>query len=318
MKKSVLIIFDDDSAGAAALITENLNSDNYEIITIGITKKGRWLLYPGSVANITESAWEQDGDCVCAVLSPDKLHGGVIKIEGDAVYKKIDVAFPLVRDKGALQGLLHLSGIPYIGSDIASTVTCSDNALTHAILEYSGINTAKWKIITERKISELDSECDKISQNLDFPLYIKPANSKGGCTKANDIDSLKESIKIAFSYDNKIIIEEYITGRELQVAVFGNEHLVASFVHDKNDSSSSLPDDIANQIRNIAKRAYKTLGCKGFALVNIFYTGNKILIDEVDTLPDLSRDGAVAKLLGEVGMEYSYILEKLIKLTISA
>ncbi|GHU53045.1 D-alanine--D-alanine ligase [Clostridia bacterium] len=316
MKKNILVLFNNQSLKAARSVVTNLSDEKYEVIPIGITRKGRWLFYPGAYANIENTIWENDIDCVPAILSPDNLHNGIIKLESDEiVHKKIDLIFSLLPIKGSVQGLFELSKIPFVGASSSVSVVCSDNAYTHAILEYSGMRTAKWKVITQRKISELDAECEKLSENLGFPLAVKPANSDKGFGKANDINSLKECVKTAFLYDSKIVVEEFISGRALQVAMLGyGDDAVPSFVRDKNDPNFMFESDITYKVIDIARRAYKTLGVSGYALVSLFLTDTEILVDEVDTGPDLSETGEYANLMSEIGIDYPYLLERLINL----
>ncbi|MDR0918874.1 MAG: D-alanine--D-alanine ligase [Oscillospiraceae bacterium] len=313
MRKSVLVLFNNQVLKAAESVINTISVEEYEIIPVGITKKGRWLFYPGVLAN---TAWEEDTDCVSAVLSPDNIHKGVLKIENsEVVLKKIDIIFSLLNVKGAYQGLFELTKIPFVGSPLSVTVACSDNAYTHAILEYCGVKTAKWKIITKRNISELDRECEKVCENLGLPLFVKPANSDEAFNKAVDINSLKECVKTAFLYDNKVLIEEYIVGRSLKIAMLGyDEEPIISFVKDKDDPNFVIENDLIEKVRGVAARACKILGIRGYAMIKLFLTDTEIILDEIDTQPDLSKDGDYACLMEDMGIEYQYLIERLINL----
>ncbi|MDE5917724.1 MAG: D-alanine--D-alanine ligase, partial [Oscillospiraceae bacterium] len=142
----------DVSLVSATNVIKNIPKDKYEVVCIGITKKGRWLYYPGDVDNISSGEWEKDPDCASAVISPDPLHKGIITIEsGAASIKKIDVVFPVLHGKngedGTIQGLLDMSKIPYVGCGLLSSAACMDKSHTHSILDYNNIRTAKWKML---------------------------------------------------------------------------------------------------------------------------------------------------------------------------
>ena len=172
----------DLSLASAAEVISSIPRDKYEVICIGITRKGRWLYFPGDAESIADGTWDQDPDCTSAFISPDPLHRGIITIEnGETSLKKIDVVFPILMGKrcgdGTIQGLLDLSGIPYVGSGVLASASCTDKSHTHMVMDDYDIKTAQWKLITQREINYLDKKCAEISSELGFPLVVKPANS---------------------------------------------------------------------------------------------------------------------------------------------
>ena len=227
----------DVSLVSASNVIKSIPKDKYEIILIGITPGGRWLYYPGDVEDLAADAWEHNPDCTQAVISPDPLHKGIITLEnGSYSIKKIDVVFPVLHGKngedGTLQGLLDLARIPYVGCNLIASASCMDKAITHTILDRNDIRTAKWESVRSYELSHLDARCREIIDKLGLPLFVKPANSGSsiGINKAVDFQSLKEAIKLAFTHDSKVVIEEFISGKELEVAVFGYESPFASSV----------------------------------------------------------------------------------------
>ncbi|MBE6844756.1 MAG: D-alanine--D-alanine ligase [Ruminococcus sp.] len=345
-KIKVLVIFGgassehDISLISATNVIENMPKDKYQVSCVGITKKGRWLYYPGDISNIASGEWEKDSDCTSAVISPDPLHKGLIIIEnGEATFKKFDVVFPVLHGKngedGTIQGLLDLARIPYVGCGLLASASCMDKAHTHSILEYNNIKTARWRMLTHRNINHLDKECKSIADELGFPLFVKPANSGSsiGINKAEDINSLKEAVKIAFSHDNKVVIEEFISGRELEVAVFGYDNPFASFVGEIGKSNdfydyeskyinnsvnlhipARISDDNVKKIRETAIEAYKAMGCKGLARVDFFLTDDgEIILNEINTMPGFTAISMYPKLMEDLGMTYSYLIDKLIE-----
>lgn len=330
----------DISLISATNVIENMPKDKYEVICIGITKKGRWLYYPGDVSNIASGEWEKDTDCSSAIISPDPLHKGIIILEnGEYTTRKVDVVFPVLHGKngedGTVQGLLDLSKIPYVGCGLLASASCMDKTHTHSVLDYNNIRTAEWRMLGLRDLNHLDRKCAEIADDLGFPVFVKPANagSSIGINKANDLDALKEAVKIAFSHDNKVVIEEFIKGRELEVAVFGYDSPFASFVGEIAKSNdfydyeskyinnsvelripAEIPDESEKAIRETAINAYKAMGCKGLSRVDFFLTDDgEVVLNEINTMPGFTSISMYPKLMEDLGMTYSYLIDKLIE-----
>lgn len=346
-KTKVAVIFGgassehDISLISAANIIKSIPTDKFEIIKIGITKKGRWFYFPGDVSEIENGNWENDPDCCSAILSPDPLHHGFIILDGGkANIKKVDVIFPVLHGKngedGTIQGLFELARIPYVGCGVLASAACMDKAVAHMILEYSGIPMAKWRQISIDKISHVDEICAKIADSLGgFPLFVKPANagSSIGVSRADNLEELCEGAKNAFTHDTKIIIEECINGREIECAVFGNDNPFASFAGEIANEDGNFYDfdskyvsktktvipadidfDVMMKIRETAVKAYKAIGCRGLSRVDFFLTdNNKILVNEINTLPGFTDISMYPKLMENLGMSQPYLIEKLIE-----
>ncbi|MCM1226264.1 MAG: D-alanine--D-alanine ligase [Clostridium sp.] len=330
----------DISLISASNIIENMPKDKYEIICIGITKKGRWLYYPGDVSNIASGEWEKDTDCASAIISPDPIHKGILVLEnGEYTPRKIDVVFPVLHGKngedGTVQGLLDLARIPYVGCGLLASASCMDKAHTHTVLDYNNIRTAEWRMVGLRDLNRLDKKCIAIAEELGFPVFVKPANagSSIGINKATDLESLKEAVKFAFSHDNKVIIEEYIKGRELEVAVFGYDSPFASFVGELSKSKdfydyeskyinnsvtqvipAALPEETIKEIRETAISAYKAMGCKGLSRVDFFLSeDDEVILNEINTMPGFTSISMYPMLMADLGMTYGYLIDKLIE-----
>lgn len=325
---------------SAENVIRSIPREKYEVLCIGITKKGRWLYFPGDVSEISTGAWETNPDCSAAILSPDPIHGGIVTIEnGETYLKKVDVVFPVLHGRngedGRLQGMLEMARIPYVGCGVLSSAACMDKGMTHTVLDYNGIRTAKWACVFQREINKLDEKCEAIAETLSFPLFVKPANagSSVGVNKATDIDSLKDAIQIAFTQDSKVIIEEFIDGREMEVAVFGYDKPFASYVgeieaaaefYDYDDkyvngvSKLYIPARISEaeseRIRDLAVRAYMLLGCQGLARVDFFLQKDgTVILNEINTMPGFTNISMYPKLMEHLGMEQSYLVDKLIE-----
>ena len=330
----------DISLKSAVNVIENIPADKYDVVCVGITRKGRWLYYPGEVRFIATGEWERNNDCTSAVLSPDPIHKGLITIEnGVATVRKIDVVFPVLHGRngedGTIQGLLELAKIPYVGCGVLASASCMDKAITHTILDYNGIRTAKWDMIFDREMNHLTEKCEKIAEKLGFPLFVKPANSGSsiGVSRADNLEQLSEAVRLAFSHDDKVIIEECITGRELEVAVFGYDAPFASFVGEiasckefydfdakyvldgsQLSIPAELPKEIHHQIRETAVKAYQAMGCKGLSRVDFFLSDKgEIILNEINTMPGFTAISMYPKLMQHLGMTPSYLMDKLIE-----
>lgn len=333
----------DISLISAANIINAIPGDKYEVIPIGITKKGRWLYYPGDISCISSGRWESNPDCVPAVILPDPMYKGVMKIsENGSSITKIDVVFPALHgqngEDGVIQGLLKLSGIPYVGCDVISSANCMDKAFAHTILGANGIAMARWRTVSAAELNRLDEICEDIAAELDYPLFVKPSNSGSsvGANKADSFEDLKNAVKLAFSHDKKVIVEEYIKGRELECAVFGRENPFASDVGEIRSCNefydydakyilgtsaisipADIPEDASKEIRETAVRAFGIMGCSGLARVDFFLKDDgTVILNEINTMPGFTQISMYPKLMEHMGISQSELLDRLIMLAI--
>ena len=327
---------------SATNVMQNLSPDKYEIIPIGITKKGRWLFYPGDISAIASGKWDTNPDCAPAVI-PDPMYNGIAKIEDGMVNTvKVDVVFPVLHGKngedGTIQGLMDMAGIPYVGCGCLASACCMDKSFTHMILQENGIHNARWEVILQSEINHLDDICEKIADKLGYPIFVKPAcsGSSVGVNKASDFDELKEAVKLAFAHDKKVVCEEFIEGRELECAVMGNDSPFASSVGEIvscNDfydydakyilgtSGLNIPADIpeesAKEIRETAVKAFKALNCSGLSRVDFFLKKDgTVILNEINTLPGFTSISMYPKLMENIGISYSELLDRLIALAL--
>ncbi len=347
--KKALILFGgvssehDISLISAKSVIENTPKDKYDIITVGITKDGRWYLYTGDVENLPEDKWLCDESrLTSAVLSPDRADHGIIVLGEKAKKIKVDVVFPVLHGKngedGAVQGLLQLAGIPFVGCDMISSACCMDKVITNTLLDEAGIAQAKWLGLKEHEYKENGEEfIKKAEEYLGYPIFVKPANagSSVGVSKATDKDSLKRAIDKAFKEDTKLVLEEGITGKEIECAVLGNEEPIASLVGEIescndfydydakyiNEASklyipARIEQKISDEIRETAVRAYKALGCSGLARVDFFVRegDNKVLLNEPNTIPGFTSISMYPKMFQKSGVEYPELIDRLFML----
>ena len=325
-------------------ILENLSNERYEVHMVGITKEGRWLLYTGPVEDILSGAWEQ-GPVTPAFLSPDpSVHGLVALRDGKAETIHVDVIFPALHGKngedGTIQGLFQLSGIPYVGCDTESSAICMDKAVTHSLLSSADIEQAHYLwFYADRFDAAPDTIKNKIQARLDFPVFVKPSNagSSVGVSKVERFEDLDQAIRKAAREDKKVVVEEGITGQEVEVAVLGNRDCDASLVgeigasaqfYDYDDKyingtsqlyiPARIPQEVSEKIRQTAVRAYRLLGCSGLARVDFFVTAgdNRVILNEINTLPGFTSISMYPKLWMAMGLSYGELLDKLIDLAL--
>lgn len=349
-KPTLLILFGGRSTEyevslvSAHSILSNIDREKYDIVTVGITKNGDWYRFDGDIAKIKDGTWCADTSALPkAALSPSPSDAGLYVFDADsAKLIHIDVIFPVMHganaEDGTLQGLMKLSGIPFVGCGCATSAIGMDKGFTKLVLNNFDIPQAKCKIILKGELDTGRSAVLDASETLgSYPLFVKPANagSSVGASKANDRASLESALMLAAEHDTKIIVEEYIKGKEIEVAVMGNGIYSASTCGQINpgsefydydakysaDSNSSclIPADIkpetTKKVQEYAKRICTVLGVTGLSRVDFFVTENdRIIFNEINTLPGFTSISMYPKLFMHDGMTYSGIIDALITL----
>ncbi len=342
MKKKVAIIFGGCSSEyevslvSATSVIRNINKNKYDVMMIGITKNGDYYLYNGDIDKIEKDEWLESETCKRIIISTNRSDRGIIVLETNEIIS-LDIVFPVLHGKngedGRLQGLLELAGIKYVGCDMTSSAICMDKYLAHELVSSSGL------LSPISYLFDKNDDYKKIENKialLNYPLFVKPlkAGSSFGITKISSIKDLKQAISKAFQYDDKIIIEENIDGFEVGCAVLGNNDLIIGEVdeieledgffdyfekYNLKTSKIHLPARISkeerNKIKETALEIYKTLGCSGFARVDMFYTKDKkIVFNEVNTIPGCTSHSRYPSMLKEIGITFEEVIDRLIEL----
>ena len=320
-------------------VIKNLNKEKYEIYPIYIDKAGEWFEFE------PDNKTYKVGDEIV----------GTKKIENIWNYlKTMDILFPVLHglqgEDGTIQGMFELLKKPYVGTRVLGSSICMDKVYSKIIFEKAKLNQAKYVYIRKfedkyiyvnedfsEEILNIQETVNKIMEKIDFPMFIKPSNSGSsvGINRANNALELANAIEYASNYDNKILIEEKINGREIECAVLGNEEVEASCLGEilaaeefytfsakyQNQESKTvmpadLPENLSNEVRNLAKKAYKAADCKGLSRVDFFVDdkNNKIYINEINTMPGFTQISMYPKLWEKSGMKYTELLDKLISL----
>lgn len=351
-KKKVAVIFGGSSSEhevsqwSAASILEHIPREKYEVVCVGITRDGRWLRYDGAVAGIADGSWENDPSCCPAFLPPDRGAQGLYVLrDGAAALEKIDVVFPVLHGKngedGTIQGLLQLSGIPYVGCGPLASAVCMDKAVSRTLLAAANIAQTHYLwFYADRYIGNPEPAAvirRKIEARLEFPIFVKPANagSSVGISKVEAMEALDAAVEKAAREDSKIVVEEGVVGQEVECAVLGNRDAEASPVGEigasaafydyddkyKNGTSqlfipARIGEETTEEIRRTAVRAYRLLGCRGLARVDFFVRrkDGKVLLNEINTLPGFTQISMYPKLWEAAGLPYAGLIDRLIEL----
>mgnify|MGYP004646182047 FL=1 len=328
---------------SAYSVLTNIPKDKYDVMCIGITKKGHWLYYPGEYEDIPTGEWEKNPDCATAVISPDSMTKGVIVLGKDdsAFVRKVDVVFPVLHgmngEDGTVQGLCALAGLPCVGCDMTSSASCMDKTITHRILDAIGIRTAPYCVLQRDFLDDPESGCGEVEKKLGgYPMFVKPATagSSVGVSRAADREALKNGVKIAFAHSEKVVVEKEIIGKEVECAVLGNgTDLIASvpgqitpaeefYDYDAKyklgtsvlDIPAKITPEQTEELRETAKRAYYALGCSGFSRVDFFVCDDGIILNEINTIPGFTPISMYPKLMDKMGISYPELLDRLITL----
>lgn len=347
MKKKIAIIFGGNSTEyevslkSATAVFENIDNNKYDVLAIGITRTGEWYHYIGEIDKIKNNTWHENSKNLYSVtvsLTPS-MKGFMEYKEGKCNFLNVDLVFPVLHGKngedGTVQGLFELAGIPFIGCDLLSSALCMDKDRAHRLVKLAGISVPE--AVTFKKVDKIRG-LKEIESKLNYPLFVKPvrAGSSFGITKVMQKNELDKAIQLAFEHDTEVIVEEAIDGFEVGCAILGIDELVVGKIDEielsrgffdyteKYTLKSSkiymparIDEETQKKIQCIAKTIYKTLGCSGFARVDMFYTSyGEIVFNEVNTIPGFTTSSRYPNMMKGIGLSFSEVLDKLIGLYI--
>lgn len=323
---------------SANAVLENLDKERYEVYPIYIDKQGNWWKY---LQTNQKAGFGQK------IESKEKIENIMEYL------KKLDIIFPILHglygEDGTIQGLFELLKIPYVGCKVLADSVGMDKVYTKIIFEKAGLKQAKYEYVRKYKdkyiyidkqlneeIMTLEEIAKKVSTNIEFPMFIKPSNSGSsvGINKSKNLEELKQHIEYASKFDNKILIEQAIEGKEVECAVLGKEDVIASCVGEvksaeefysydakynnqesRTEIPANLPEEISNKIRKQAIKAFKAIDGRGLSRVDFFVEKqtNKIYINEINTMPGFTSISMYPKLFEQSGIPYKELLTKLIE-----
>ena len=357
-KKRVAVIFGGQSSEhevsrvSAQSVIENIDKQKYDIVMIGITKEGQWLTYEGELDKIGSGEWQaiaQQRLLARKGMSP-ALPSSEIASNNSAKeiicnsQTQVDVIFPVLHgcngEDGTIQGLFELAQIPYVGCGVLGSALGMDKAYTKVMFEKEGLPQGDYLVFSRKQIyNEQEDVIRQVEERLTYPCFVKPSNagSSVGVNKAGNREELVNALIIAAKNDRRILVEEFIDGREIECAVLGNDTPIASTVgevvpckdfydyeakYQAGDSSKvmipaeNLNSETVEKIREYAVRAFKCLDCAGLSRVDFFVhkkTG-QIYLNEINTLPGFTKISMYPKLWDKSGIAYPELIDKLIEL----
>ena len=348
-KKNVLVLFGgcspehEVSKVSAYTIIANIPEEKYNVYPVYITKEGKWLLYDGSIDNLRNVPWEKFG--TSAVLSPDRVNRGLLRIVGDKVkYIPVDVVFPVLHgengEDGTIQGLFELSGLPYVGCGVLSSAICMDKSFAKIIARDIGLKQTEYTVVKTWDQANIDAAVKRVQNKIKYPCFVKPANSGSsvGISKAANKKELLNAIELSAQIDGKVIIERTVVGRELECAVLGyqdnvqtsvvGEVLPAAEFYDydakynnsesKTVAPADIPEEAAEEIRRHAVDIFHAVDGRGLARVDFFLENetNRVIFNEINTMPGFTSISMYPILWHCTGMTLPELIDKLIEIAL--
>ncbi|MSO00403.1 D-alanine--D-alanine ligase A [Bacillus paralicheniformis] len=330
------------SLQTALAVTKALDTEKFDIHPIYITEKGEWVRGPQltePVSNVKMLQFEQTGQ----TFSPALLNRDMFPGEADVKEDSIDVVFPLLHgpngEDGTIQGMLELLNVPYVGNGVLASSAGMDKVVMKHLFAQAGLDQAKYVSFVKKTWSHSKEESyDQVESELGYPCFVKPANlgSSVGISKCRNREELDQAFELAFQYDRKIVVEEGVIGREIELGVLGNDEPVCSVAgeiapkkdfydykakYEDGDTDliipASLTEDEYETMRSMAVKAFQAIDGSGLVRADFFLTNEgRVLINEVNTMPGFTPFSMFPLLWKQSGVEYAELIEKLVALAI--
>ena len=336
----------DVSLRSAQTIMRAMDPDRFEIVPIGITREGRWLVGGDPLAALAASARlplatgsTGDGAAISRAGSPTALD-----VADGSWTAGVDVLFPALHgpfgEDGTIQGMLELADVPYVGAGVLASALLMDKVVSRRLFQDAGLPLAPWTWVLRRDWErEPDAVRERIAQEIGFPCFVKPANlgSSVGVSKAHDQDELSAALTDAARYDRKIVIERGLNVRELEVSILGNDDPVASvvgeivpaneyydyhakYVDDRSELHipASITPEQAATVQALAIAAYRLADCAGMARADFFLDvdSGAILLNELNTIPGFTASSMYPRLWEASGLPLRDLVSRLIDLAL--
>jgi D-alanine-D-alanine ligase len=325
------------SCVSAASVLGAVDPARYDVVPVGITAEGRWVLDAAAARALAEGGTKALPSALTAEGPElDPLPTVVPTDDAEQV-----VVLPLLHgpmgEDGTMQGLLELAGVPYVGTGVLGSALAMDKGKAKQVLGAAGLPQAAYLV---RRDTEVDDALPKeVDKELGWPVFVKPANlgSSVGITKVTEPDALAPAVELALAYDEWVVIEEAVVGRELECGVLGDTHLEASVVgeilpkrefydfEDKYGTDSAdlaipaeLPEVVAEGCRRLAVAAARAIRAEGMARVDFFLEdpGRGLLVNEVNTIPGFTPVSMFPRLWEAAGVPYDELVDRLVSLAL--
>jgi D-alanine-D-alanine ligase len=334
------------SLRSAESIISAMDPEKYEIVPIGITKEGRWLVSSDATRLLPQAVMQAETHQPVAIIG-DPTWRGLTKLdapEGDLHVESLDVVFPVLHgtygEDGTIQGLLEMADVAYVGCGVLASSTGMDKVVMKQLFRQAGLTLVEFEwFLRAQWESDQATITGRIERAIGYPCFVKPANlgSSVGISKAENTRELHEAIADAARYDRKVIVERAIVGREIEVSILGNDNPIASLpgeiiaghkFYDYEDKyvdnlsrtevPAKLPEEVVAEIQRDAIRAFQAIDGSGLARVDFFIeqSTDRVIINEINTMPGFTSISMYAKMWEASGVSYSELIERLIHLGI--
>ena len=334
------------SVVSARSVIEALDPERFEVVPIGITREGAWMLPRTSPLELTAPEGglpqvEAEGHEI--TLRPEQRSGALAVTTGEQL-GAIDVVLPILHgpygEDGTVQGLFELADLPYVGAGVLASALAMDKSMAKVVLAQAGIEQVPCLVVREHQWqADPEAVARRVAGELRYPVFTKPARlgSSIGISKVKSAGELAGALSLAFAHDAKVLVEQGVVARELEVGVIGNQRPEASVVgevvpgHEFYDFEAKYLDEssklvipapvaaaVAERVRGIAVRAFQALDCEGFARVDFFYVDStgEVLLNEVNTIPGFTPKSMFPMLWAASGVPYPELIARLIDLAV--
>jgi len=334
------------SCVSAGSVLAALDRDRYDVVAIGITPEGRWVLAPDDASRLTISGRQLPGvEGGAAVALPgDPTAGGLIPLEdGAAALGTVDVVFPVLHgpygEDGTIQGLLEMAGIPYVGSGVLASAAAMDKAVARVLLSAAGIPVTPAVVVRRRQWEAAPAAVTASARGLGLPVFVKPARggSSIGISRVDDWDALPAAMADALHCDPKVLIEAAVVGREVECGILegvdglpaaslpGEIRLLPGYefydfeakyleTATELDCPADLPAEVTERLQDMARRAFTTLDCSGLARVDFFVEADgDLILNEVNTMPGFTPSSMFPRMWAATGLDYPALVDRLLQ-----
>ncbi len=339
------------SLQSAQNVLDAIDREKYEPVMIGIDKQGKWHLDDGSMKLLNPHdpkliTLQGSGHGLALVPGETETSRQMVSLAGSLpagaeTIGAVDVVFPILHgpfgEDGTVQGMLRMANIPFVGAGVLGSAVGMDKDVMKRLLRDAGLPIANFIALTRATAKKITIE--EIAWLLGFPVFVKPANlgSSVGIHKVMNAGELQAALDDAFRFDNKVLVEEFIEGREIECAVLGNEEPIASVPGeiipqhewysyeakyiDEKGALLKIPADLSEhltlKLRTYAVDAFRELCCEGMARVDFFLRDEEeIFVNEINTIPGFTRISMYPKLWEASGISYTELIDRLIQLAL--
>jgi D-alanine-D-alanine ligase len=353
MRRRIAVLFGGRSAehevsvASAGSVMDALDPERYEVIPIGVTREGRWQLVAGGPAALAAGPPDhlpRVTDAAGPDVALDQEPGSQALVAEDGSRTPFDVVFPVIHgpygEDGSIQGFLEVAGVPYVGAGVLASAVGMDKAIQKILFRAAGIPVVEHEVVHEREWEEDPEAVEAGAEHLGYPLFAKPASlgSSVGVTKVHGRADLRGALERAFRYGRKVLLERAVEGgRELEVAVLGNDDPVASVAGeivprhefysyeakylDEKGAELVIPADVSPEImeetQRLAVAAFLAVDGAGMARVDFFLTpSGDVLINEINTIPGFTQISMYPKLWEASGLSYPELIDRLVELAV--